>query len=255
MITRTYGKEETNMNNRIILLTLLAGSMLLISGCSEDNSSFETPNSSITTNAGIVSQKNLSILAEDVNPPIFDPATGGATDTSLTITVKIGDLNNVLLTDEHTIYFATEWGLIQPSCVTSDGACTVTWQTSFGPGGTSSAPADRLNTITAWTLGEESFIDSNSNGVFDDEDTTFTDRDEPFIDSVNDGVFDASNGDRIIDVINGNDLTGINGVHDIGDTFLNSPHCTHSSLCSTVLPISYIWTDIQINMLAPVTAR
>jgi hypothetical protein len=236
------------MNNRFLMISpLLASSTLFLAGCSEDNSSFETPNLSDTPiNAGLVSQKNLSILSEDVQPPIFDPLTGTATDTSLTITVKIGDRNNQLLTDPHTIFFATEWGLIEPSCVTEDGICTVTWQTSFG----GPNPVNNRTTITAWTLGEESFTDTNGNGVFDDADTTFDDREEPFIDVNESNSFDT--GEGVIDVVNGNDTTGANGVHDIGDSLLNSPSCTHSSLCSP-RTTTYIWTDIALEMDGPPT--
>ena len=44
--------------------------------------------------------------------------------------------------------------------------------------------------------------------------------------------------------------TGINGVHDIGDTFLNSPNCTHSSLCST-RKTTYIWGDTILILTGP----
>jgi len=240
------------MNNRFLTIaSLLASSTLFMAGCSDDNSAFETPNTNTDTptNSGTVSQKNFSLLASDPQPTIFDPTTGSASDTTLTMTVKIGDVKNQLLTDSHTVFFATEWGLINPSCVTEDGVCTVTWQTSFAPG---TVPADHLVTIIAYTVGEESFVDTNGNGIFDDADTIFVDGEEPFVDADRNGVF--GTGDTMINVVNGNDPTGINGVHDIGDTFLNSPSCTHPSLCSTVSRTTYIWDDIQINMDGPPTA-
>lgn len=235
------------MNIRFLTtLAFTASSVIFTSGCSED-SPFETPNAEIANNPGIVSQKNMSIVASDPQPAIYDATAGVFTETEVEITVKVGDLNNQLLTDDHTIYFATEWGLINPSCVTEDGKCSVTWQTSLF----SNIPVDLLNTITAWTSGEETFTDTNGNGLFDDSDTTFEDKEEPFVDANRDGVFNS--GDTLIDVVNGNDTTGINGAHDIGDTFLNSPNCTHSSLCSTVAPTSFIWVDIQLNMAGPPT--
>ena len=242
------------MNNLFInTIALVASSAIFISGCS-DTTSFETPNlSEVPTNAGTVSQKNFSLLAETTQPTIYDATTGIPTDTSLNMTVKVGDKDNQLLTDAHTVYFATEWGLIDGSCTTENGTCSVTWQTSFGP---NTVPADHLVTITAYTLGEEHFSDSNGNGVFDDGDQPFpdgsgdlfTDREEPFVDADRDGIFNS--GDTIIDVINGNVL-GTNKAHDNGDGFLNSPSCTHSSLCSTTTSTIYIWDDIQINMDGP----
>lgn len=241
------------MNNRFLnIFTIIASSSLFLAGCSEDNSSFETPNTSdIETNPGIVSQKNMSIGADNPNPAvyIFDAVemTETFTETSVQISVKVGDINNQLLTDSHTIFFATEWGLIAPSCVTEKGECSVTWQTSSF----ANIPGDLLTTIIAWTIGEESFDDTNGNKIFDDSDSIFEDREEPYVDANWDGVFNA--GDTLIDVINGNDSSGINGVHDIGDTFLNSPNCTHSSLCSTVQPTTSIWVEFQLNMDASTT--
>ena len=86
--------------------------------------------------------------------------------------------------------------------------------------------------------------------VFDDADTTFDDREEPFIDVNESNSFDT--GEGVIDVVNGNDTTGANGVHDIGDSLLNSPSCTHSSLCSP-RTTTYIWTDIALEMDGPPT--
>lgn len=250
------------MNNRFIhIIALIASCAVFVSGCDDDG--FETPDSTDTDtppNSGIVSQRNLSILADNVNPPIFDTVENTATDTSVIITVKIGDKNNELLTDAHTVFFATEWGLIEPSCVTENGTCSVTWQSSLALG--VDVPTDYLTTITAYTLGEEDYNDSNGNGEFDDGDTTpfpppdfsgdiFRDREEPYVDvNFTDGGFNAAVGDKIIDVMNGNDL-GSNGAHDLGDGFLNSPSCTHSTLCSTVRSTIYIWSDTQLDMEAP----
>ena len=112
-------------------------------------------------------------------------------------------------------------------------------------------PRDLLTTVTAWTVGEETFLDTNGNKIFDDDDigSVFFDIEEPYVDIIRDGVF--NDGDTLIDVVNGNDLTGTNGVHDIGDTFLNSPNCTHSSLCSSVAPTTFIWVDMDLFMLKP----
>ena len=238
------------MNNRFLkIATLISSSAFVITGCS-DNNAFETPSESGSTqpNLGIVAQKNLSIGADDPQPKVFDTTTLVFSEQTVKITVKVGDINNQLLTDAHTVFFATEWGLIQPSCVTADGKCTVTWQTSSSK----NMPVSLLTTITAWTLGEESFTDLNGNGIFDDSDTTFEDRVEPFVDATfGDGAFNEAAGDLIVNVVNGNDTTGTNGVHDIGDGLLNSPNCTHSSLCNTVQTTSFIWVDMQLDLAGP----
>ncbi len=243
------------MNNRFLtIIPLIASSAIFITGCG-DNSAFETPGTAgdAPVNAGIVSQKNFSILADDTQPPVFDLTAGTATDTTVSITVKVGDKKNQLLTDAHTVFFATEWGLIEPSCTTENGTCSVTWQTSFGVNnGKSTVPTDHLTTITAWTVGEENFSDTNGDGIFADPESVFDDREEPYVDAnTTDGAFNAAAGDVIIDVVNGNDTTGKNGVHDTGDTFLNSPNCQHTSLCSTVSTTTFVWSDIVLQMNGP----
>jgi hypothetical protein len=238
------------MNSRFFTtMTLIASSLLIITGCSEDTSAFETPNTSETpTNSGVVSQKNFIVESSDGFPPVIDLATNTFTAQTVDIIVTIGDLNNQILTDEHVVFFKTEWGLIEPSCITKDGECSVTWKTSKSE----NVPASLTSVITAWTTGEESFTDSNGNGKFDDADTAFEDLEEPFLDINLDGVFDGAGGDEIIDVINGNDLTGTNGVHDIGDTFLNSPSCTHASLCGRTT--TFIWNSTFLVLTGPPVA-
>jgi len=233
------------MNNRFLTITLLTSSMY-IAGCSDDNSSFETPNTSDTpTNPGTASQKNFTILSEELEPAIFaEPSKNTLTYTELNITVYVGDRNNQRLTDAHTVFFETEWGLIDPSCVTVDGSCSVKWSTSSAD----EAPADHKNTIMAYTLGEESFTDINGNGVFDDGDTAtppFDDLEEPYVDYNRNGFYDS--GEFIVD---GVDPSRTPEQHDTGDFLFNGPGCEHSSLCSTVTSI-YVWDDVQLSMDGP----
>ncbi len=248
------------MNIRFLAIApLIASSSIFIASCSSDSNAFEPPagNNETPSNAGVISQKNFSILAEDTQPKVFDLANGTATDTTVIITVKIGDGKNQLLTDAHTVFFATEWGLIEPSCITDEtGTCTVDWQTSFGvENGQSTVPDDHLTTIVAWSAGEENFTDTNADGIFAEPDSQFDDREEPFIDvdTLDSNFSFDPNVDIIIDVINGNDPTGANGVHDTGDTFMNSPNCQHTTLCSTVSNTVFVWSDIVLQMDGPPT--
>ncbi len=241
------------MNHRYIkLFTIVASCTLFAAGCSDDNSTFETPNtSSIPTNTGHVSFKNFSILAEDTQPDVVNRDTGIFTKTDVVMTAFIADRLNSTLTDSHTVHFRTEYGILNPSsCVTENGFCTVTWSAIKRPepGG----PGDDMRvTIVAYTIGEESFTDANGNDIYDDADgNQFNDLEEPYIDANENGVFDA--GDSIIDVINGNDATGKNGVHDINDGFFNGSDCTHSSLCSTtIITNGTIWDSNTLTINGP----
>jgi len=231
------------MNNRFLtIIPLIASSVILVTGCG-DNSAFETPStSSAPENPGVVSQNNFTILSSELEPSIFpDPASNTFVYTQLTITVRVGDRNNQKLTDGHTVFFKTEWGLIDPSCVTADGFCTVNWETSSGD----TAPADHKNTIMAYTLGEESFTDVNGNGIFDDNDNatpSFDDIEEPYVDSNQSQSYDT--GEPIADV-NKNDA------HDLGDSFFNGEGCTHSILCSATQKSIYVWDDLELSMNGP----
>ncbi len=234
-----------------ILVTLISMSSVLLVGCSEDDfEAFQDPGTaSVTTNPGVISQKNFSILASEPQPLVIDPATGGFTQTDVTLTIFTGDRNNQTVTDGHTVAFVSEYGLINPpTCVTdADGTCDVTWSAikrpdAGGPG------SDFFVTITAYTSGEEAFMDSNGNSVFDDGDSAFEDLEEPYIDADDSGTF--TTGDTIIDVVSTNDPTGINLQHDIADGFFNGGGCTHSSLCGVSASV-VIWDDIVLKINGP----
>lgn len=208
--------------------SLLVTALLALAGCSNNGVDPFTQGGGVSTVTGVVSQKNFSVLTSDFNPKVIDSTDGSFTKTDLTITAFIGDRNNRTLGDAHTIYFVSEYGLIDPnSCVTVNGSCSVTWSAITPPvaGGPAS---DYLATVTGYTIGEEAFTDSNGNGTFDDGET-FSDIEEPYLDADNSGTFNA--GDIIIDVISTNDPTGVNGQHDLADSFFNGGGCTHSSLC------------------------
>jgi hypothetical protein len=236
------------MNNRFLIIApLLASSSFFLAGCSEDNSSFETPNTSGTpTNDNLISQNNFTILADPVDPGYLDPATGNYTAVTSVISVQIGDNNNQLITGPRLIQFRTEWGLIDPSCTTTEeGSCSVTWRS----GSPDTMPANLRNSIVAYSVGgQESFGDINGNGIFDDGDifntVVYADVEEPFVnvDESNNGTnITFTTGDIVIDTINGLDPTGVNTTHDSGDGLFNGPNCAHSTLCSTTQATVTVW--------------
>ena len=241
------------MNNRFLITTLVAGSILLTAGCSDD-SPFEPAGSN--TNNGLVSQNNFTILFNPTRPEFFDKDTKSYTSVTSEISVQIGDNNNQLITGSHTIFFRTEWGLIDPSCITENGGCSVTWRS----GSPDTEPADHKNTIVAYTAtGEESFGDVNGNGIFDNGDEfntdLYADVQEPFVNadesfSVADFSDTFTAGDTIIDTINGIDLTGADGVHNDGDSLYNGSNCAHSTLCSTVRSTVTVWESGTMILFA-----
>jgi hypothetical protein len=238
---------------RILNYSLISGvfaSSMLLAGCSGDNEIFITPGTTTTTtNPGVISQKNFSVLADDPTPTVIDPTTGSFTQTDVLLTVFVGDRDNQTVTDSHTVTFVSEYGLVNPPfCVTdATGTCSVTWSAIKRPdvGGPGS---DLIVTVTAYSIGEEAFTDSNGDSVFDDNDAGFDDLEEPYVDADNTLTF--SSGDTIIDVVSTNDPTGANGQHDIGDGFFNGNGCTHTSLCAVRKSIA-VWDSIYLKIDGP----
>ena len=227
----------------ITILTIVSSCTLFISGCG-DNDSF-TSSEGNQNNSGTISQKNFSVLTADVNPAVIDETTNVFTKTSVEITASIGDRNNQLLTDSHTINFETEYGLIESSCVTKNGECQVTWTAikrpvAGGPG------SDGRVAITAYTNGEEGFTDTNGNRVYDDGDAGFDDLEEPYVDVDGSGTF--TTGDLIIDVKSTDDPSGKNETHDNPDGFFNGSGCTHTSLCADRKDIT-IFSRVSMNII------
>jgi hypothetical protein len=232
-------------------------SSLLLAGCSGDNEIFINPGTTTaTTNPGVISQKNFSLLAEDPAPAVIDPITKDFTKTDVIMTVIIGDRNNQAVTDVHRVFFETEFGLLNPNyCDTEpDGTCSVTWSAIKPPDYLNNGPgSDFRVTITAYTIGEEAFTDSNGNGVYDNNDAGFSDIEEPYVDAdriLNSDPRSFTSGDTIIDVVSTNDPTGTNGQHDLADGFFNGNGCTHTSLCAVRKTVT-IWEDNILKINGP----
>jgi len=240
-----------NKYNRI-RLTLMSMSFVLLAGCSDSFEAFEDPGTtSVTTNPGVISQINFSLVASEPEPTVIDPTTNAFTVTDVTLTVFAGDRNNQTVTDGHTVVFMSEYGLINPpTCETgADGTCSVTWSAIKRP--EPGDPGSDLEvTIVAYTMGEETFMDTNGNSIFDDGDAGFWDLEEPYVDANEDDIFNFF--DTIIDVISTNDPTGTNEMHDFPDGFYNGGGCTHSSLCGVRTSIT-IWDGISLKIDGPTT--
>lgn len=232
----------TNLRAFIVL-----SASLMLFGCTEENELL-IQDGNVIPNSGVVSQKNFSVLTSDTDPNVLNLANDEFTPTEATITAYVGDRNNVLLTDPKTIFFEVDYGLIQPSCVTSNGSCSVTWTADKRPDLTVGG-ANGEATVTAYTIGEEGFTDANGNGIFDDGDggsTAFDDLQEPFVDYNNNGAF--NNGiDIVIDTVNPNDPTGANGLRDAADGLFNGGGCTHSTLCSTQTSTT-VFARVRMNV-------
>ncbi len=200
----------------VILVAMLAG-------CSSDGSPFtEGGNQS----SGPISDKNFNLFFDEVNPAVIDD-NGAHGGVQVVITVFAGDKFNASV-NGGTVRIQTEWGILDSNtCQLIQGSCTVNWTSDSD---FAFIPLDLLNTFTAYIVGEESYVDLNGSGNFDNGDTPnpgdsyLRDLEEPYLDLDHNGSYTAGF-DEIIDIDN-------NGVHTLGDNFFNGANCTHSTLCA-----------------------
>lgn len=110
-----------------------------------------------------------------------------------TLIIRAADHANNWVPDGTQVLFSTEGGSINESCFTQDGACEVVFL-SQNP-----RPQDGRVTITARTIGDESYIDLDGNGVytegepFDDLPEAFRDDDEDRLRGINEEFYDYNN--------------------------------------------------------------
>ncbi|HEY1149156.1 MAG TPA: Ig-like domain-containing protein [Pseudoduganella sp.] len=116
-----------------------------------------TISSLLVVSSGVPDQNHFSLSAEVGN------CEGWSYDMGCTIIRAIvGDHFSNAVPDGTAVNFTTEGGVIEPSCLTVAGTCTVKLWSS------NPRPAGGRATVLAYVLGEETFNDTNGNNVFND---------------------------------------------------------------------------------------
>ena len=224
------------MNIKINTLSIVLFGALL-AGCTNGESPF-SPGGGSGTSTAPISDKNFNLFFDPIDPEVVtdDGNFGGV---EVTVTVLAGDKNNIAV-NGGTVFIQTEWGILNAnSCQLVNGACSVTWSSDSD---FAFKPIDNEVTFTAYVQGEESYVDLDGSGNFNDADggAYLRDLDEPFIDISHNGVYNV--GDPIIDLDQ-------NGVHTAGDSMFNGVGCTHTTLCGSGTPESINIYDIsRINL-------
>tara|TARA_R110001583_G_scaffold38125_4_gene123193 strand:+ start:10156 stop:12588 length:2433 start_codon:yes stop_codon:yes gene_type:complete len=166
----------------------------------------------LSINTGLPEQRSMSIAASVLNPEahnIFDATSN--------ITVWLSDSFHNPVPDGTTVNFTTEGGTIEPSCLTTNGNCTVTW--------TSNEPRvdNHRVTILATAIGHETFFDTNGNNIFDDADGNpildIGTSNDPNIDSGFDNYSAKASG--FLDMSEAWRDDDENSVYDAGETFFD----------------------------------
>ena len=156
-----------------------------------ENAIPDTASDVVTTLADV---NGFTIVTELFNPHSYD-----IYGTEVKITAFVKDHSNNPVSDGTVVSFvADDNGLIEDQCITSGGVCFVTWTSARDSSQPVSPPAshdpgyvdDFKVTIMARTIGEDSFIDKNSNSLYDPGETWFT-QSEAFIDTDDNGSYDS----------------------------------------------------------------
>ena len=193
--------DSATTNNEGIVQTVInsgtvATSVRVQATIDGSDPAISSQSSVLVVSTGIPDQDSFSLSATILNPEGWD-----RDGTTVEVTARLADAYNNPVPDGTAVSFTTEGGSIQPSCVTSGGACTVTWTSQFPrPEGHVLShnigdeytfftnqpdiihPPEQFNTlgqkyggratIIATAIGEESFPDLNGNGRFDASEMT-----------------------------------------------------------------------------------
>lgn len=207
-LSRTSGglqlvnESDTSGVDGYVFTTVQAGTVpgpVQVTATTEDGIS--TQSIGLVLSSGLPDQNSFSLAASDVAPPSWN--TDGIESV---LTVRAADAFNNPAPIGTPIYFTTSGGSIGGDClVTADpdnperssGSCSVTWTsqdprplsdvnfiineqalTIDCPPGVAECRDGRLK-VVATTLGNESFIDANGNGLFDPGTDVFYTSDSP----------------------------------------------------------------------------
>jgi hypothetical protein len=135
----------------------------------------------ISVTTGSADQNSFNLVVDTINPRAWD--VDGAT---ISFSASAADTFQNPVPDGTIINFFAEGGIIQPSCETAGGACSVTWTSGdprpgFGlsanlktdavgfPGYDPAWQGGRAGvaTVIAYTNGDAGFADGNGNGLLD----------------------------------------------------------------------------------------
>ncbi|MCK5507173.1 MAG: Ig-like domain-containing protein [Desulfobacterales bacterium] len=187
----------------------------------------------LLVSTGLPDQNSISLSAETLNPEAWH-----YNNVEVPIIFQAADHFNNFVPDGTIVYFTTEGGSIDDSCTIIDGVCEVTWR-SGDP-----RPDDGGVTILAFCIGEESFVDRNGNGFFDEEDLfdLATDMGEVFRDDNDSGDYDY--GEPFWDFDNNREFTSSgNGIYN---GTLCSDAAKASGLCTRELV--YVQKSMRLIM-------
>ncbi len=182
--------SATSDKNGVVSTTVQAGNVatsVVVTAKARDTN-IATQSKKLIVSTGIPDQDSITLGADDRFPMGWDHS-----GTESIFTVRLADAFNNPVSDGTAVSFTTEGGSIDDACTTVKGACSVVWR-SQNPRPIRNSPnnsVDRLlclnagglsyvadydtcakeragrTTVLAHAIGNESFIDTNGNGLYD----------------------------------------------------------------------------------------
>jgi hypothetical protein len=238
-ITLSNSSATSNVDG-LVSVDVISGTVVTVvrvTATLESNTAIKTQSDSLVISTGIADQNSMSLSADNLNPEAWN--YDGVT---VSVTARASDHFNNPVPDGTAVSFTTEGGQIESTCFIQDGGCSVTWTSS------NFRPDDGRVTILATMQGEESFLDANGNGAFDEPDTHLTDMSEAFSDFNENGVFDFGS-EEFLDF-------NRNGTYDGSDGEFNGVLCCDAAavadsvaagegLCLSVTPTSITCSEMK----------
>ncbi|MEH6610445.1 MAG: hypothetical protein V7696_13845 [Halioglobus sp.] len=212
MLENTSGSTDSNGEVKAVVRSGNVSTSVFVTAAIESGAG--NTSNDIIVSTGLPDQNSISLSSSKFN---IDGALN-IDGLNAELTVRLADKFNNPVADGTSAVFTTEYGSIQTSCITVAGACSVTWTSQnprfpvfnqdkiktilsdpdyrcFSHNGSGGACPDDLgpirglrNTILVTVVGEEFFVDSNGNGLYD-EGEPFDNLPEAFIDHNEDGVY------------------------------------------------------------------
>ncbi|WP_301003030.1 Ig-like domain-containing protein [Pseudoalteromonas sp.] len=231
-ITNAQGEIRTTVQSGVVAtpVRVIASINEVVNG---DTVTVSAPSDVLVISTGIADQNSFSLSRS-----IFNVHGLNVDGSEVLVNARLADHFNNPVPDGTAVSFITEGGVIEPSCTTSNGACSVTWRSSNPRPFTDSiyantiaekcdrglpCPLGVLNndltvdlplggraTVLAYAIGEETFSDLNGNGYFDGQDffSDLFDIPEAFIDHNEDGTYGGKDCNTPTDDCSGNNSRG-----------------------------------------------
>ncbi len=188
----------------------------------------------LTITTGIPDNDSVSLSMECVNIEGWD--LDGVTTQ---VTVRMSDRYNNPVPDGTAVTLTTEGGQIGGSCQTMTtptagaGVCSVTFVSQDPRDNPTIAEGDGRVTILATAIGEESFVDADSDGIFNNADVSLEigepfrdDNENTVVDTALGEVFSDFNSNGLPDAANHPDYVNFNGLLCDSMTALCNPNET-----------------------------